>query len=214
MRRYEIKEIFDALQGEGYWSGTPATFVRFAACNLWSGREETRVRDAERCGARCPLWCDTDFVGGEQMTATEIAARVSDLPLVVFTGGEPLLQLDVELALAFHRARPLARRAVETNGTVAIPTDVRGLGLWVCVSPKTAPDRVVVRHGDELKLVFPAHDPAEYEQLAAGFGHRFLQPQAGQTGPDRLTMEATARYCVEHPSWRLSVQLQKVVGFR
>lgn len=212
MKRYAVKEVFTSIQGEGYHAGTPATFVRFAGCNLWSGREEDRVRDAARHAAACSAWCDTDFVGGVLLTADEVARQIADVPLVVFTGGEPLLQLDVELALACHRARPLARRAVETNGTVAVPTDVRGLGLWVCVSPKTAPDRVVVRHGDELKLVFPAHDPAEYEQLASGFEHRFLQPQAGPGGLNLAVMAATARYCVEHPSWRLSVQLQKVVG--
>lgn len=212
VRRYSVREVFTTLQGEGFHAGTPATFVRFAGCNLWSGRDEDRGRDAGRNAAACPRWCDTDFVGGESMTAEEVAARVADLPLVVFTGGEPALQLAAELLLAVRRARPLARLAVETNGTVEIPPQVRGVGLWVCVSPKTRPEWLKVTTGDELKLVYPAMDPAEWERFAEGFQHRFVQPEAGPLGLDFLNMTKAARYCVEHPRWRLSVQTHKVIG--
>ncbi len=206
---YAVKEIYRTLQGEGAQSGRAAVFCRFAGCNLWSGRE------ADRADAECSF-CDTDFVGtagpgGGRFDApqalADAIARQWDGPreraLVVFTGGEPLLQLDAALIAAMH-ARGFSC-AVETNGTLMPPA---GLD-WICVSPKAGAP-FVLRAGDELKLVFPQQgiDPAELEGLA--FDHFFLQPM---DGPDRVAnTEKAAAYCLAHPRWRLSLQTHKLIG--
>jgi 7-carboxy-7-deazaguanine synthase len=207
---YLVKEIFFTLQGEGFNTGTPAVFCRFTGCNLWTGREE------HRSIAVCQF-CDTDFVGtdgpggGKFESAASLAAAVSAAwtgdsdaeRLVVCTGGEPLLQLDAAAIDALHGAG--FRVAVETNGTVPVPS---GLD-WVCVSPK-AGSELVVTTGDELKLVFP-QDGLGPEQVAhLSFKHRFLQPM---DGPDRETNTSRAvHYCLTHPRWRLSLQTHKYLG--
>jgi 7-carboxy-7-deazaguanine synthase len=207
-----VKEIFHTLQGEGARSGTAAVFCRFTGCNLWSGREEDRAAAACR-------FCDTDFVGTdgtgggrfESAPSLARAARAAWLapwprdgrPLLVCTGGEPLLQLDADLVAAFHDEG--FEVAVETNGTRAIPDGVD----WVTVSPKAHAPLVVTR-GDELKLVYPQDgvDPAAFEALA--FRHFFLQPM---DGPERAANTGlAARYCLENPLWRLSIQMHKLVG--
>jgi 7-carboxy-7-deazaguanine synthase len=206
---YAVKEIFKTLQGEGAQSGRAAVFCRFAGCNLWSGREE------DRAGAVC-RFCDTDFVGidgpggGRFASAEDLAwaieaAWASGEPrrFVVFTGGEPLLQLDPALIAAVHGLG--FEIAVETNGTQE-PAD--GID-WLCVSPKAGvPLRI--RRGQELKLVYPQEgiDPAGLASL--DFDHFWLQPM---DGPDRIvnTMSAIT-YCLSHPRWRLSVQTHKFVG--
>jgi 7-carboxy-7-deazaguanine synthase len=206
---YAVKEIFKTLQGEGAQAGRAAVFCRFSGCNLWSGRE------VDRATAIC-RFCDTDFVGtdgpggGQFATATDLAAAIEaawgaepDRRFVVFTGGEPLLQLDAE-AIAAVRVRGF-ESAVETNGTRDVPP---GLD-WVCVSPKAgAPLRL--HGGDEVKLVFPQHgiDPAEVAEL--GFRHFWIQPMDG-AGREANTA-AAVRYCLEHPRWRLSLQTHKFIG--
>ena len=208
---YTVKEIFYTLQGEGANAGRPAVFCRFAGCNLWSGRE------ADRATAICDF-CDTDFVGvgpdgGKFASADTLAEAVASRwptpdpsrRFVVCTGGEPLLQLDVAAIEALH-ARGFAV-AVETNGTQQPPP---GLD-WICVSPKArAP--LVLRHGNELKLVFPQPDldPASLEHL--DFSEFFLQPMDGPELAEN-TREAMA-FCLEHPRWRLSVQLHKQLAIR
>ena len=210
---YSVKEIFYTLQGEGANTGRPAVFCRFAGCNLWTGRE------ADRAQAVC-TFCDTDFVGigpdgGKFATATELAAAVSakwpwDVstgarPLVVCTGGEPLLQLDGAAVGALHDAG--FEIAIETNGTRDAPNGID----WVCVSPKsTAP--LLLTRGDELKLVYPQADapPERFESLA--FDHFFLQPLDGAEIAEN-TRRAVA-YCLAHPRWRLSVQTHKALGIR
>ncbi|HJV67904.1 7-carboxy-7-deazaguanine synthase [Ideonella sp.] len=207
---YAVKEIFYTLQGEGGQSGRAAVFCRFAGCNLWSGREQ------DRAGAVCSF-CDTDFVGtdgaggGKFDTPEALAAAVAGhwpaamggKPLVVCTGGEPLLQLDAPLIAALH-ARGF-EIAVETNGTQPAPP---GLD-WICVSPK-ADAPLVLTAGDELKLVYPQPlaMPQRFEHLA--FRHFFLQPM---DGPDRArNTQAAVEYCLAHPQWRLGLQTHKVVG--
>jgi 7-carboxy-7-deazaguanine synthase len=207
---YSVKEIFYTLQGEGAQAGRAAVFCRFAGCNLWSGREQ------DRAGATCSF-CDTDFVGtdgpggGRFATADALAAAVASRwpsgaggrPLVVCTGGEPLLQLDAAAVAALHgRGFEIA---VETNGTQPAPP---GLD-WICVSPKADAPLVLTR-GDELKLVFeqPLAPPERFAGLA--FRHFFLQPM---DGPSRKRhTDAAVAYCLAHPQWRLSVQTHKVVG--
>lgn len=209
---YAVKEIFYTLQGEGVNAGRPAVFCRFAGCNLWSGRE------ADRHSAVC-RFCDTDFFGtdgeggGKFATAEALAGAVAAAwrapqprepkPLVVCTGGEPLLQLDTPLIEALHEAG--FEIAVETNGTLPVPA---GLD-WVCMSPK-AEATLVQTTGDELKLVFPQSggEPERYRHL--GFRHFYLQPMDGPE-VERNTALAVA-YCLAHPEWRLSLQTHKLLG--
>jgi 7-carboxy-7-deazaguanine synthase (Cx14CxxC type) len=204
---YAVKEIYLTLQGEGAQTGRAAVFLRFAGCNLWSGREEDREN------AVC-TFCDTDFVGtdgplGGRYAREDLVARVASLwpgggrPYVICTGGEPLLQLDVPLIEAFHAAG--FEVGVETNGTIPAPP---GLD-WICVSPKsTAP--LKQRSGHELKLVYPQADarPETFADLA--FDHMFLQPMDGEH--QALNIERTAKYCQENPRWRLSLQTHKLIG--
>jgi 7-carboxy-7-deazaguanine synthase len=206
---YSVKEIFLTLQGEGGQTGRAAVFCRFSGCNLWSGREQ------DRAGAIC-TFCDTDFVGtdgeggGRFASPEALAEAVSECwgggmenRLVVCTGGEPLLQLDLPLIAALH-ARGFSI-AVETNGTIAAPP---GLD-WICVSPK-ADAPLAQTTGQELKLVYPQAgvDPARFEGLA--FERFFLQPM---DGPDReANTKAAVAYCLAHPHWRLSVQTHKHLG--
>lgn len=207
---YAVKEIFYTLQGEGANTGSPAAFLRFAGCNLWSGREE------DRASAVC-RFCDTDFVGtagpggGRFADADSLAdavlaawpASVEWHRFVVCTGGEPLLQLDEALLGSLHARR--FRVAIETNGTQRVPPAVD----WVCVSPKAGAPLVVER-GDELKLVHPqaGAEPERYESL--DFAHFYLQPM---DGPDRArNTELAVAYCRAHPRWRLSLQTHKLIG--
>ena len=215
---YTVKELFYTLQGEGMNAGRPAVFCRFSGCNLWTGRE------ADRHKAVC-TFCDTDFVGvgpdgGRYATADALADAVlsrwpqvegghatGGRPLVVCTGGEPLLQLDAAAVAALH-ARGF-EVAVETNGTQEAPP---GLD-HICVSPKAgAPLRLT--SGDELKLVYPQREPEAQPECFAGlaFAEFWLQPM---DGPElALNTQAAIAYCLAHPRWRLSVQTHKLVGVR
>lgn len=209
---YAVKELFYTLQGEGAQAGRPAVFCRFAGCNLWTGHEK------DRPGATC-RFCDTEFVGtdgpggGRFTTAESLARAVASAwprdasplgrPLVVCTGGEPLLQLDPALIDALHHEG--FEIAVETNGTLPAPA---GLD-WICVSPKADAPLAQTR-GNELKLVFPqaGAEPERYRQLE--FTHFFLQPM---DGPDRARNTRLAlEYCLAHPEWRLSLQTHKMLG--
>ena len=211
-RSYAVKEMYYTLQGEGANTGRPAVFCRFAGCNLWTGSERHRK------DAIC-WFCDTDFVGtdgsggGKFCTASELAAAVRHLwpsrasrksrPLVVCTGGEPLLQLDAAAVDALHKAG--FEVAVETNGTQEPPT---GLD-WICVSPKEGAE-LKLRTGHELKLVYPQRRalPEVFEDLE--FKHFFLQPM---DGPDiKENTAAAVQYCLDHPQWRLSLQTHKYIG--
>jgi 7-carboxy-7-deazaguanine synthase len=210
---YSVKEIFYTLQGEGAQAGRAAVFCRFAGCNLWSGREQ------DRATAIC-RFCDTDFRGtdgeggGLFRDPDVLAERIRSVwpepagahgrPFVVLTGGEPLLQLDVQLIDALH-ARDF-EIAVESNGTLPVPDGVD----WVCVSPKAGAE-LVQRKGQELKLVFPQSglSPEDIEHLA--FEHFFLQPMDGPELDDNTRQ--TIAYCKANPRWRLSIQTHKLLGF-
>jgi 7-carboxy-7-deazaguanine synthase (Cx14CxxC type) len=213
---YSVKELYYTLQGEGAQAGRPAVFLRFAGCNLWSGRE------ADRASAICGF-CDTDFVGldgpggGRFGTARDLAHAVSTAwpdspgagphtrPFVVCTGGEPLLQLDAPLVTALHAAG--FEVAIETNGTLLPPPGID----WICVSPKAAAT-LALRAGDELKLVYP-QDGAPPEQFAGlNFRHFSLQPMDAPGGDRERNTELAVRYCLAHPQWRLSLQTHKLLG--
>jgi len=205
---YAVKELYYTLQGEGAHTGRPAVFLRFAGCNLWTGREE------DRASAVCSF-CDTDFVGtdgpggGKFRTPESLAEAVAAAwpgggqPYVVCTGGEPLLQVNEPLIEALHAAG--FEVAVETNGTQPAPP---GLD-WICMSPKAGAP-LVLTQGDELKLVYrqPEALPEQFAHL--DFAHFFLQPMDGPE-VERFTREAVA-YCLQHPQWRLSVQTHKVLN--
>ncbi|WP_295885455.1 7-carboxy-7-deazaguanine synthase [uncultured Thiohalocapsa sp.] len=207
--RYSVKECFLTLQGEGARSGRAAVFLRFAGCNLWSGREQ------DRATAVCDF-CDTDFRGtdgpggGRFDTAQALAAHVAETwhgadtgRYLVCTGGEPLLQLDAALIEALH-ARGF-EIAVETNGTLPVPAGVD----WICVSPK-ADAPLTQRTGDELKLVYPQAKAPPERFADLDFRHFYLQPM---DGPRRAEHTAAAvAYCLAHPRWRLSLQTHKLIG--
>jgi len=209
MRTYAVKEIFASLQGEGAMVGRAAVFCRFAGCNLWSGRDE------DRAGATC-CFCDTDFVGidgegGGKFADVEALADAIERAwtgdaqgrFVVFTGGEPLLQLDAGLIDLMHDKG--FEVAVETNGTIAPPA---GLD-WICVSPKAGASLVVDR-GSELKLVFPQVGLSPEDLIGLDFAHFWLQPM---DSADLVANTAAAvAYCLAHPRWRLSLQTHKWIG--
>ena len=206
---YSVKEIFYTLQGEGQHAGRPAVFCRFAGCNLWNGLE------ASRASAVCQF-CDTDFVGtdgvggGKFTDAQTLADSINQLwpalyparKYVVFTGGEPLLQLDAALIDALHRAG--FEIAIETNGTLPVPEGVD----WVCVSPKMGAE-LVVRQGNEIKVVIPqvGQPLSEYETLA--FEHHFVQAMDGPLQKENL--QIAIAYCKAHPQWKLSLQTHKLL---
>jgi 7-carboxy-7-deazaguanine synthase len=206
---YAVKECFLTLQGEGVQSGSRAVFLRFAGCNLWSGRE------ADRAEAQCSF-CDTDFVGtdgeggGKFAGAEALADQVERLwgagaerRLVVVTGGEPMLQLDAALVDALHERG--FRIAAESNGTLAATAGID----WLCVSPKAGTE-VVQRSGDELKLVWPQAgiDPAELEGW--DFAHFLVQPM--DCAAREAAVEAAVRLAMERPKWRLTLQAHKIAG--
>jgi 7-carboxy-7-deazaguanine synthase len=200
---YTVKEIFLTVQGEGANIGRPAVFIRFAGCNLWSGREE------DRADATCKF-CDTEFVGGAKWGATALAmSAMALLPrdnrFCVLTGGEPLLQVDPTLLRAL-RANGF-QIAIETNGTQFVPSGID----WVCVSPKAGAP-LVVDHAEELKLVFPQQglDPSELASFPAAY--HWLSPMAGPDLADNTA--AAGAYCLAHPRWRLAIQAHKYWGVR
>ena len=210
---YSVKEIYYTLQGEGAHTGRPAVFLRFAGCNLWSGREEHREQSICR-------FCDTEFVGvdgpggGKFESARELAAAVSNQwgpqrpdtqPYVVCTGGEPLLQLDDAAIAALHDAG--FEIGVESNGTIETPDGID----WLCISPKGCAE-LAQRSGDELKLVYPQIEeqaqPAEFEHLS--FEHFYLQP-LDSPARDENTKRAID-FCKQNPRWKLSLQTHKIIG--
>ena len=207
---YKVKEIFYTLQGEGFHAGRPAVFCRFSGCNLWSGREEDRHK------AICQF-CDTDFWGmdgenGGKYTAKELSKKVISLwpdevknskPFVVCTGGEPMLQLDGELIDALHDVG--LEIAVETNGTIKPPKGID----WICMSPK-ANTEIVIKKGNELKLVFPQKgaEPEKYEHF--DFDHFFLQPMDSPEIQENT--QKTLAYCLANPQWSLSLQTHKILN--
>jgi 7-carboxy-7-deazaguanine synthase len=212
MSRYRVKEIFYTLQGEGLRMGRPAVFCRFAGCNLWTGLE------ADRASAVCDF-CDTEFVGvdgpggGRFASPDDLASAIArawpidrsvrSRPYVVFTGGEPLLQLDEPLMDAAHAHG--FEVAVETNGTRLAPAGID----WICVSPK-ANAELVQTSGDELKLVYPQPElsPEQFEDL--NFHTFFLSPMSGPRLAENT--QAAVQYCLHHPWWRLTIQMHKLVG--
>jgi 7-carboxy-7-deazaguanine synthase (Cx14CxxC type) len=208
---YSVKEIFYTLQGEGRHTGRAAVFCRFVGCNLWSGQERHRAQ------AICQF-CDTDFLGngpdgGKFANAERLARRIADSwpaiaegkPFVVFTGGEPLLQLDTPLIEALHAHG--FEIAVETNGTLPAPAGID----WICVSPKAGAPLTLTR-GHELKLVYPQPGLLPDSVAKLDFVHWYLQPMDSPLGTTHL--QDAIDYCLRHPQWRLSLQTHKITRIR
>ncbi|TDR32725.1 7-carboxy-7-deazaguanine synthase [Hydromonas duriensis] len=207
---YTVKEIFYTLQGEGAQAGRAAVFCRFSGCNLWNGREDDRL--ISLC-----TFCDTDFIGtgqdgGKFATAEALASRIGStwkgeggVPYVVFTGGEPLLQLDKALIELMHGMG--FEVGVESNGTIAAPTGID----WLCVSPKGSA-KLVQTSGQELKLVYPQLNaqPELFENL--DFKHFYIQPLDDRAGINNT--QVCIEYCMAHPQWQLSLQTHKLTGIR
>ena len=206
---YSVKEIYLTLQGEGFHTGKHAVFCRFSGCNLWTGLEKDRKK------AVC-TFCDTDFVGtdgvnGAKYSSAELLAEMIDElwpkdlkeKLVVFTGGEPLLQLNKELIDLLHTQK--FKIAVETNGTIMPPENID----WICVRPKKG-SKFKLNYGNELKLVYPQDDfsPKLFENF--DFDHFLLQPMDGKNLQRNILQSVS--YCIENPLWRLSLQTHKIMG--
>lgn len=207
---YTVKEMFATLQGEGAQAGRAAIFIRFAGCNLWTGREQDRVN------AICQF-CDTDFIGtngegGAKFKSAEALAEAAcslwpegdtRRRYAVLTGGEPMMQIDDALVAALHALN--FEIAIETNGTLAVHPDID----WVCVSPKAGADLVQMR-GDELKVVYPQEGQDLAVLASLDFKNFFVQPMDGPD-TDANTKAATA-WCLAHPQWQLSLQTHKLIG--
>lgn len=200
-----VKELFYSIQGEGFNAGRPAVFCRFSGCNLWSGEESRKAASA------CPF-CDTDFVGGERYTEEELFAAIMKLmpegtrPIVVFTGGEPLLQLTGSLINKIKATG--ANVKVETNGTQPLVT---AGPYWVTVSPKNL-STLTVKRGNEMKLLYPLPTIKPEDVGSMDFDYFYLQPIHG---PDyRENLGGAIDYCLANPKWRLSTQQHKVWGVR
>ena len=204
---YSIKEIYKTIQGEGAQSGRAAVFVRFSGCNLWTGREK------HRSTAICQF-CDTDFVGtdginGGKYSAETLVKKINEIwsskenGYIVFTGGEPMLQLDKELITECKNNN--FETAIETNGTLDIDFEID----WVCVSPK-AGSELVLKHGDELKVVYPQNEFNLDIFKDMQFTHFYLQPMDSEN-KDKNTADAI-NYCLKDPVWKLSIQQHKLLG--
>ncbi len=210
LKMYSVKEIYLTLQGEGMQSGRRAVFCRFTGCNLWTGREQDRAK------AVCQF-CDTDFIGtdgpgGGQFKKPDDLAKAclecwgehnGARPLVVLTGGEPMLQVDEALIDALHTAG--FEIAIESNGTRTVPRTID----WICISPKAGAE-LVHKTGDELKLVYPQDGIAPVDVADLDFEHFLLQPMDGDAR--RENTQAALIYCLENPGWRLSLQTHKLIG--
>lgn len=221
---YRVKSIFKTLQGEGHFAGRPAIFLRFVGCNLWSGEENTRARDAEKNLASCPLFCDTDFraEGSKAFNLSdlveEIKSAAGSIRFCVITGGEPFLQADAALIRSLHESGFFV--SIETNGTKSIGSafsDDEGFAPpdWIVCSPKIKDP--IIEYFHELKVVVPKYSPSDFEFLVKrmkttneGGPYLWAQPEDGKD-----LKEATQKainFCLENPIWRVSVQTHKVLG--
>lgn len=196
MKKYKVNEIFYSLQGEGYFVGTPAVFVRFSGCNL-----------------RCPF-CDTQHAKHTEMTISEIVAEIDRYPAetVILTGGEPSLVVDKEMVEAIKAGHRFV--AIETNGTHQLPDNLD----WITLSPKFDVEgqedaKVVIPLCDELKVVYRGQDLSQYDGIATNL--RFLQPiDTDNDAMNRSICAATVRACLENPKWRLSLQIHKLLNIK
>ena len=207
---YRVKEIFQSIQGEGFFSGKKAIFLRFSGCNLWNGKEKDRFK------AICKF-CDTDFLGvngpnGGVYNLRDLISKVLmmwnsafslEKKFIVLTGGEPLLQVDLALIKELKKKNFFI--AIETNGTI----NTRLKFDWVTVSPKEN-SKWILKKGDELKIVYPQTKLDLRNALKLNFQYFFLQPKNDQNF--RINFVKTINYCKSHRPWFPSLQLHKSLG--
>lgn len=228
---YRVKAVWKTLQGEGFFAGRPAVFVRFVGCNMWSGEERDRERDAKRTGANCPLWCDTEFTkrGSHAYTTSELVSAAldvaGDIRFCVLTGGEPLLQITPVLIRALHEAGFFI--AIETNGTVTLNERCRDrisgepvVPDWIVCSPKLPGEALTLEWFDELKLVVPDYLPSHYTRFASRIRPHtvngkplpllWLQPEDGPRTEESVRL--ATELALANPEWRVSVQTHKVLS--
>lgn len=202
---FNVKEVFYTLQGEGAHAGKPSVFCRFAGCNGWSGLE----RDRSKGPFPCSKWCDTNFVGGRRVHEDDLIDEILSLfpekgyRFLVFTGGEPALQLTDSLIQRLHKE--IAQISIETNGSLPLPSSAL-TECWVTVSPKT--EKVVQTNAMELKLIYPTIDPAKFDYIKTYW--RFLQPLHNENWEKNTA--AAVDYIKRNPKWRLSLQTHKFAG--
>lgn len=229
-RTYRVKNIWKTLQGEGLFAGRPAVFVRLVGCNMWSGYEASRQRDAARTGAKCPLWCDTDFTkeGSNDYTAGELAKQIKavggEIEFVVITGGEPLMQIDAALIKLLHAQELFV--AIETNGTMSLKeacwdeaTNTLEAPDWIVCSPKLSQEELKLEFFDELKLVVPDYLPQKFSQFVQRqrsnkIGDHLL-PLLWVQPEDGTRLNEARRLAIDlalsNPQWRVSVQTHKIL---
>lgn len=232
MKNYHIKSMWKTLQGEGHYAGRPAIFIRFVGCNLWSGYEKDRERDALENNASCPLWCDTDFTkeGSTSYSLEEFMNAIQNLDdnhsrFCVITGGEPLLHIDSEFIDALHQIG--FEIAVETNGTVPLKKKCRNnyTGIlsapdWIVCSPKKSEEQLRLEYFDELKLVVPSYQPKDFDQF---LNRQRPHQMAGRTvpllwlqpedGPNRnKSIELAVDLALKNPKWRVATQTHKYLN--
>lgn len=224
VKSYRVKSIFKTLQGEGHFAGRPAVFLRFVGCNIWSGDENTRAKDAEKNSASCPLFCDTDFraEGSKSLNLTSLIEEIKNVAgsirFCVITGGEPFLQADAPLIRSLHECGFYV--SIETNGTKTIGSafsDDIGFSPpdWIVCSPKTKDSIIEYLH--ELKVVVPKYSPTNFDFLvkrikATSEGGPYLWAQPEDGIDLKSATESAIKFCLENPSWRVSVQTHKVLG--
>lgn len=223
---FHVREIFPTLQGEGSRTGSPAIFIRLAGCNLWSGVEGHRDRGI----GDCALWCDTDFLRGDRMTVEDLVRTIADLalvegmsrPLVVFTGGEPLLQLSRDPEESAHLLTALRRAgmetALETNGTHPMPRAIAPCWSHVTVSPKglrAVPGSVDHLHpldAQDLKIVVPCPMPVEDLVKLYPGATLYFQPRDDQDGSTGRSHLQEALGLARRFGGRVSIQTHKFAG--
>ena len=207
---YKIKEIYFTQQGEGKNTGKDFVFVRFAGCNLWSGKEK------HRASAICKF-CDTDFYGtdginGGVYETKDLVTKIKSLWVsmdseirVVLTGGEPLLQVDDSLITALKNANIYI--AIETNGTLKAPKGID----WICMSPKANTD-IQLTEGSEIKVIYPQEnlDPADFNNM--NFSNYYIQPMDSKDYETNVSK--SVEFCMQNSKWRLSLQTHKILGIR
>ena len=199
---FAVKEVFYTIQGEGANAGRPAVFCRFAGCNGWSGLEKDRGKGP----LPCSRWCDTDFVGGRKIPEDELIELILSMfperghRLLVFTGGEPALQLTDPLIKTLHKN--IGQIAIETNGSIPLPAAAHD-HCWITVSPKS--EKVLQDKATELKLIHPTIAPEKFDYIKAHW--RFLQPLHDAHWAKNIL--SAVEYCKAHPAWRLSMQTHK-----
>jgi len=197
-RVLKVNEIFYSLQGEGFRSGEPSLFIRLSDCDL-------------ACA-----FCDTEFDSGDDVTLHDLKERAKGYGVcrwIVFTGGEPLLQLNPDVLKYFRDQRFLV--AIETNGNNRVRKEMRDLIDWLVVSPKVA-NHVITKNFkdiiiDEYRLVRHKGHTSLSVPEDIEITTRYVSPVFNGSKPDMQNIQHCIDLCLRHPNWKLSIQLHKIL---